>query len=187
VTPGAAQEITKSSNFGIKEKIHMAGRAFERPPGVRWNSAWPYAKQPKMMVSEGEWELSISISPSMGGLVVYYPTEVGAPEVDDGNHKLVTLKPFYRVASRKDAERFCVMFCSRGYGKHWALEEYQEGTLWGFNWSSLTMSAVPLASQVADHFFHGRVDEAWAVGRAFEELLRDAEAAVYEKTQRGAV
>ncbi|MFE0472663.1 hypothetical protein ACFW2V_13710 [Streptomyces sp. NPDC058947] len=94
----------------------MAGRAYERPTGVRWNSAWPYTQQPEMMASKGDWEMAISISPSMGGLVVYYP----------------------------------------------------------------------MASQVADHFFHDRVNEAWSVGRAFEDLLRAAELAAYEKIKKAA-
>jgi hypothetical protein len=134
-----------------------------------------------MKPSEGDWEMAISISPTMSGLVVFYPATEGAPWVADNGYKQVSLKPFYRVGGKGDAERFCVMFCSRGHGKHWALEQHQDGILWGFNWSSLTMSTVRLASQVADHFFHGRTNEAWAVGRAFEELLRAAENAEYEK------
>ena len=181
----AAQETATDEKFSEKEKNHMSARVHERPAGVRWNSAWPYSKQPEMMSSEGEWELAISISPSMGGLIVFYPTKDGTPEVEDNNDKPVTLKPFYRTSSKESAEKFCVMFCSRGYGSHWALEEHQDGILWGFNWSSLTMATVRTASQIADHFFNGRVNEAWAVRRAFEDQLRAAENAAYEKKNGG--
>ena len=164
----------------------MSGRAFERPAGVRWNSAWPYTKRPAMAHSEGPWELAISIHPDMNGLVVYYPTPEGAPEVWGSSNQPIAFKSFYRVETKEDAEKFCVMFCSRGYGRHWMLEQHQEGTLWGFNWTSLTMSTPHLASQVADHYFHGRVDEAWNLGREFEELLRAAERAAYEEKEKSA-
>lgn len=164
----------------------MAGRAHVRPAGVNWNSAWPYAKQPKMVRSEGPWELAISIDPALGGLVVYYPTAQGAPLVWADDRKEIPFKPFYRVASKEQAERFCVMFCSRGYHRFWMLEEHQDGTVWGFNWSSLTMSTPRLASQIADHFFHGRVDEAWDLGREFERLLIAAENAAYEASRKTA-
>jgi len=50
----------------------------------------------------------------------------------------------------------------------------------GFNWASLTVATVHIASQVADHFFNDRYNEAWAVGKAFGDQIHAAENAYWQ-------
>lgn len=161
----------------------MAERLMSLPKGVRWNSAWPLTEMPKAPRSKGEWTLAISINKEAPGLVVFYPSDEAAPEVvmDDGTiwGKRVTFRPFYRVGSARDAERFCVNFCSQGHHEAEALKEHQDGIMWGFNWVSLTLATVKIAGQVADHLFNDRYDEAWSTGKKFGASIRIAENAAY--------
>lgn len=187
VTIVAAQKTVLNGNFGIKEK-NMGDRVFSLPAGVKASSAWPYeemptAKRPK--TRQGGWVLAISIDPDLNGLVTCYPHEEGPQilHIDNGtwHGKKIKTQPFYRVATKEEAERFTV-FCSVGYRPVPELLPHQDGMVWGFNWCSLTKATVKIASQVADHFFNNRYDEAWAVGKAFGEKIRTAENAAYEQT-----
>jgi hypothetical protein len=192
VTPGAARETTKSINFGNKEK-NMGDRVFQLPAGVKPSSAWPYEEMPKAKrskVRRGGWVLAISIDSDLNGAVTYYPHEEGPQvlHIDNGTWSGKKIRPyaFYRVATKEEAEKFTV-FCAMGYGpRSPELLPHQDGTFWGFNWSSLTKATVKIASQVADHFFNDRYEEAWAVGRAFGDQIRAAENAAYDKARRAA-
>lgn len=164
----------------------MGSRVTERPKGVGVNSPWPYNEMPESKLPKRQptgWVLAISIEPELNGLYTYYPAGTGRQvlHIDNGtwNGKRITTRPFYRVDTEKEAEDFTV-FCSRGYTTNEKLLPHQGGEFWAFNWSSLTASTVAIASQIADHFFNGRRDAAWAVGKAFEDQVRAAENAYYE-------
>lgn len=189
VTTGAAQKTVLNGDFGIKEK-NMGDRVFELPAGVKPSSAWPYEEMPqakRSKIRQGGWVLAISIDPDLNGLVTYYPHEEGPQvlHIDNGtwHGKKIKTQPFYRVATKEEAEKFTV-FCSMGYQPVPELLPHQDGILWGFNWCSLTKATVKVASQIADHFFNGRRDEAWAVGKAFGEEIRVADNAAYEQTRK---
>lgn len=165
----------------------MGSRVQERPKGITVSSPWPYERMPEVQTPKRKptgWVLAISIddTPGMGGLVTYYPAGTGKQvlHIDDGSlwGKKVTTRPFYRVDTKEQAEQFTV-FCSRGYNPNPRLLPHQDGEFWGFNWCSLTASTVAVASQVAEHFFNGRRDEAWRVGKAFGEKIHEAENAAY--------
>lgn len=158
----------------------------------------PEKKKPTK--KSGGWILAISIDPDLNGLVTYYPagTDFEVPQedrtskrqilhIDNGSiwGKKITTKPFYRVASKKDAEKFVTVFCSLDRGpKAPTLLPHQEGCFWVFNWRSLTQATVAIASQVADHYFNDRYDEAWSVGRAFGDQVHAAENAAYDKQKK---
>lgn len=166
----------------------MSGRIQKRPEGVTASSAWPYAVMPAKVKQPGrkpgQWVLAISIDPDLNGLVTYYPSGNGAQtlHIDNGTWggKRISMKPFWRVGTKEEAEKFAVTFCSQGYGRSEKLLPHQDGTFWGFNWSSLTMATVNVATRIAESFFGDRYNEAWAIGRAFEETLLAAERAAYE-------
>lgn len=177
----------------------MATRIPALPKGVRKTSPWPYAEMPKDRRPSGKatgWVLAISIEPELNGLVTYYPAGTRFPvpledrtsprqilHIADGSlwGKKVTTKPFYRVGTREQAEKFCTVFCSMGRGpRHEKLLPHQEGISWGFNWCSLTETTVRIASQVADHYFNDRYDEAWLVGNAFGDQIQAAMNAAHE-------
>lgn len=161
----------------------MAGRINERPKGVNWNSGWPYAALPGMVTSKGEWTLGISITPDAIGAVAYYPTREEPPalRLDDGTiwGLEVKFRPFFRVGSPEEAEKFCGMFCSQGYYTASTLK-HQGGTMWWFNWGVPTLTTVRMASQIAKKFFSDDCDGAWHLGRAFEHEIRTAENALHE-------
>lgn len=170
----------------------MAGRINELPKGsgIRWNSSWPLERAPKRkLAGKGDWVLAIDIAKGSPGLVAYYPAQEGAPEMklDDGSiwGQSVVFRPFRRVTSSEEAEKFCVTFCSRGYSTAEALK-HQRGTMWGFNWAVPTMGTVRMAAQIADRYFGGDYDGAWALGREFETLIREAENALYDRLRSNA-
>lgn len=159
----------------------MGSRVMERPKGITANSPWPYSEMPESKLPERKptgWVLAISIDPDLHGLFTYYPAGRGRQtlHIDNGtwNGKRITTRPFYRVGTKEEAEKFAV-FCSRGHSTNTALLPHQDGEFWAFNWCSLTAATVAIASQVADHFYNGRRDAAWAVGKAFEGQVRAAE------------
>lgn len=163
----------------------MAERLNERIKGVNWNSPWPYTKAQPLAKNPGKaYTLGISIDPIASGLVAFWPSEEGAPTLTLDNGTLwgkdVKFRPFYSCDSIDIATKFCVTFCMRGYGNYPALS-YQDGVQWLFNWSSLTISTVRMASQVADHYFNDRYEEAWVVGKAFGEQIRMAENEYWDK------
>lgn len=180
----------------------MGSRIQTRPKGVRLTSSWPCDEMPEKKVPRKRstgWVLAISIDPDLNGLVTYYPagSQFSVPQedrtsgrqilhIDNGtwNGKKITTKPFYRVATKEQAEAFAGTFCSMGHDRSESLLPHQEGILWGFNWSSLTNAMVAIASQVADHFFNDRWDEAWAVGKAFGAEIEAAERAIYETKEK---
>lgn len=160
----------------------MSSRVMERPKGVSVTSPWPYQEMPESKLPRRKptgWVLAVSTEPELHGLVTYYPAGTGKQvlHIDDGSMwgKKITMKPFYRVETKDQAEQFAGTFCSMGYNPNVDLLPHQEGVFWGFNWSSLTGATVAMASQIADHFFGGRRDEAWALGKAFGEKIHDAE------------
>lgn len=165
----------------------MASRIKERPQGVTVASPWPYGEMPESKLPRRKptgWVLAVSTDPELGGLVTYYPAGSGKQvlHIDDGTFhgKRITMKPFYRVETKEQAEKFAVTFCSMGYSRSKSLLPHQEGIFWGFNWSSLTNATVAIASQVADHFFSDRYNDAWTVGKAFGDQITAAENAAYE-------
>ncbi len=167
----------------------MASRVMERPGNVTANSAWPYERMPENRAPKRRatgWVLAISIEPELHGLVMYYPAGSGRQVLHIDNNtfhgKRITMHPFYRVATKEEAEKFCVTFCSLGYPAMPTLLPHQDGSPWGFNWSSLTKATVAMASQVAEHYFNDRYNEAWRVGKAFGEKIHEAENA-YHKAQ----
>lgn len=180
----------------------MADRIGSLPKGIKVSSAWPYATMPEKKTpakKSGGWVLAISTHPDLNGLVTYYPAGTDFPvPLEDRTSKRqmlhiegkgwygtkVTTKPFYRVETKEQAEKFAVTFCSRGYTQEEKLLPHSDGEFWGFNWSSLTNATVAIASQVADHFFNNRRDEAWAVGKAFGDQIRAAENAEYDKMRK---
>jgi hypothetical protein len=164
----------------------MATKIDKLPAGVRKTSAWPYQEMPENLTPPRRpsgWVLAISIEPETNGLVTYYPAGSGSQVLhidnDTFHGKRITMKPFYRVHTKEEAEKFAVTFCSLGYGRNEKMLPHQNGEFWGFNWSSLTMATVAVASQVADNFFNDRYREAWNIGKAFGEKLRVAENARY--------
>lgn len=177
----------------------MGARIQKLPKGIRKTSAWPYAEMPeskKPRTRKTGLILAISIEPELNGLVTYYPvgTEFPVPQedrvsprqilhIDNGtwSGKKITTKPFYQVDTVEQAERFCTTFCSLGYSTNKELLPHQDGVFWGFNWCSLTAATVPLASQVADHFFNDRYNDAWTVGKAFGDQIHAAENAAYDR------
>lgn len=167
----------------------MSSRIQKRPEGVTASSAWPYEAMPAKVKQPGrkpgQWVLAISVDPDLNGLVTYYPSGNGSQtlHIDNGTWggKRIAMKPFYRVAEKKDAEKFATTFCSQGYGRSEKLLPHQEGIFWGFNWSSLTMATVAVAGQVAEHYFNDRYDAAWETGRAFEREIMAAEQAAYKE------
>lgn len=183
----------------------MGARIQSLPEGVKKSSAWPYATMPEKKTpakKSGGWVLAISIDPDLNGLVTYYPagTDFEVPQeertskrqtlhIDNGtwNGKKITTKPFYRVGSKEDAEKFASAFCTEGRGpKSPKLLPYSDGEFWGFNWCSLTEATVAIASQVADHFFNDRYEGAWLVGKAFGDQIHAAENAEYDKQRKAA-
>lgn len=187
------REIKKSKNESDEEK-EMGDHIQELPKGIRATSAWPYAEMPeakrsKVRGTDVGWVLAISIDPDLNGLVTYYPYGTGPQvlHIDNGtwHGKKIKTHPFYRAATKEDAERFAGTFCSMGYDRSPGLLPHQEGIFWGFNWSSLTKATVATASQIADHFFSDRRDEAWDTGRAFGAKIREAENALYEVAAAG--
>lgn len=164
----------------------MASRVMKRPHNVTANSPWPYTEMPENKMPKRKptgWVLAISTDPDLHGLVTYYPAGNGRQvlHIDNGTFhgKRITMQPFYRVAEREQAEKFCVTFCSLGYTKSPGLLPHQDGDMWGFNWSSLTKATVAVASQVADHYFNDRYDQAWTVGKAFGDQITAAENEYY--------
>lgn len=171
----------------------MGARITTPLKGVRKTSAWPYAQMPESKKPRSRktgWILAISIEPELAGLVTFYPagTDFPVPEeyrtskrqilhIDNGSlwGKKITTRPFYRVDTKDQCERFVITFCSRGYTPSEKLLPHQDGEFWTFNWCSLTASTVHIASQVADHLFNDRYDEAWAVGKAFGDQIHTAE------------
>lgn len=160
----------------------MGERIQELPEGISKLSAWPYEVMPGSAIQRRRqtgWVMAISIEPELGGLVTFYPAGTGRQvlHIDNGtwNGKKITTKPFYRINEKEQAEKFVITFCSRGHSTSPGLLPHQDGEFWAFNWSSLTQATVGIASQVADHFFNDRRDEAWAVGRAFGDQIRAAE------------
>lgn len=165
----------------------MAGRIQDRPDGISVTSPWPYAEMPESKLQKRRptgWVLAISTDPDLNGLVTFYPAGTGKQvlHIDNGTlwGKKITTKPFYRIDNEDQAERFVTAFCSLGYTTNKDLLPHQGGAFWAFNWSSLTNATVAVASQIADHFFNDRREEAWALGHAFEEQLRTAENAYHE-------
>jgi hypothetical protein len=167
----------------------MGSRIMERPKGVSVTSPWPYNEMPESKLPRRKptgWVLAISIddTPGMGGLVTYYPAGTGRQVLHIDNNTLhgkrITMQPFYRVDEKEQAEKFAGTFCSMGYTKSEDLLPHQEGIFWGFNWSSLTKATVAVASQVADHYFNDRYNEAWLVGKAFGDQIHAAENAYHE-------
>lgn len=163
----------------------MSSKVMERPKGVGANSPWPYNEMPESKTPRRQptgWVMAISIEPELSGLYTYYPAGTGRQvlHIDNGTlyGKRITTRPFYRVETKAEAEKFTV-FCSRGYNPNERLLPYQDGEFWGFNWSSQTAATVAVASQIADHFFNGRRDAAWAVGKAFEDQIHAAENAYW--------
>lgn len=163
----------------------MSSRVMERPKGVTANSPWPYERMPEILTPKRKptgWVLAISIDPDLHGLFTYYPAGSGRQtlHIDNGTWggKRITTRPFYRVDSKEEAEKFTV-FCSQGYSKSTALLPHQGGEFWSFNWCSLTAATVAIASQIADHFYNGRRDAAWDVGKAFEDQVHAAENAYW--------
>lgn len=173
----------------------MTGRIAALPQDVKASSAWPYevmpqAKRPKVRGTGVGWVMAISVDPDLNGLYTYYPHGDG-PQVLHFNNgtpwgKKVTTKPFYRVATKEEAEQFTI-FCSMGHGapSH-ELLPHQDGIFWGFNWCSLTTATVKMASRIADHFYNGRRDEAWALGRTFGDQIHAAENAAYDRLRSNA-
>lgn len=181
----------------------MGHRIQTLPTGIKKSSAWPYAEMPekkKPAKRSGGWILAISIDPDLNGLVTYYPagTDFEVPRegrtskrqilhIDNNTlwGKKITTKPFYRVATKKEAEKFAGTFCTEGRGaKSPKLLPHSDGEFWGFNWCSLTEATVAIASQVADHFFNDRWDEAWMVGKAFGDQVHAAENAEFDKLKK---
>lgn len=165
----------------------MASRVMERPKGIAANSPWPYEQMPEIQTPKRKptgWVLAISIDPDLHGLVTYYPAGTGRQVLhidnDTWNGKRITTRPFYRVDTKEEAEKFCVTFCSMGYTKSPGLLPHQDGEFWAFNWCSLTAATVAMASQVAEHYFNNRYEAAWNVGRAFGDKISAAETAHYE-------
>lgn len=163
----------------------MGSRVMQRPGNVTASSPWPYAEMPESKLPKRKatgWVLAMSIDPDLAGLFTYYPAGTGRQvlHIDNGSlwGKKITTKPFYRVPTKQDAEKFTI-FCSQGYSKSMGLLPHQDGEFWSFNWCSQTMATVHIASQVADHFFNGRRDEAWAVGKAFGDQIHAAENAYW--------
>lgn len=181
----------------------MASRIQKRPKGVTVTSAWPYSEMPqskKPRAPKTGWVLAISVDPDLNGLVTYYPvgTDFPVPQedrtskrqilhIDNGtwSGKKITTKPFYYVDTKEQAEKFAGTFCSMGYSKSPDLLPHSDGEFWGFNWCSLTQATVNIASQVADHYFNDRYNEAWAVGKAFGDQLTAAENAAYDAQAQG--
>lgn len=170
----------------------MSSRVMERPQGVTVSSPWPYGQMPAKVTPKRApkgWVLAISTDPDLHGLYTYYPAGTGRQvlHIDNGTPwgKRITTKPFYRVPTKEQAEQFAV-FCSRGYTPNRALLPHQDGEFWTFNWSSLTDATVAVASQIADHFFNGRRDEAWAVGHAFGDQIHTAENAYWDAKRKTA-
>lgn len=165
----------------------MGTRVQQLPEGVQATSAWPYTEMPKGSRSavKGGWVLAISIDPDLNGLIMYYPHHEGPQELHilSGSTwgKRIKTRPFYRVATSKEAKQFCVTFCSMGYTRSPRLLPHQQGINWGFNWCSLTVATVKVASQIAKHFFSGRYNEAWRVGHAFGDVLEAAERTAHEQ------
>lgn len=164
----------------------MGSRVMERPKNVTANSPWPYNEMPESKLPKRKpngWVLAISIDPDLHGLFTYYPAGTGRQvlHIDNGTiwGKKITTRPFYRVGTKEEAEKFTV-FCSRGYTPNPRLLPHQDGEFWSFNWCSLTAATVAIASQIADHFYNGRRDAAWAVGKAFEDQVHAAENAYWE-------
>jgi hypothetical protein len=183
---------------GNKEKITMGARIITPLKGVRKTSAWPYTEMPeskKPRVRKDGWVLAMSIEPELSGLVTFYPAGTDFPvpmedrtskrqilHIDNGSiwGKKITTRPFYQVDTKEQCERFATTFCSLGYTTNEKLLPHQGGAFWGFNWSSLTVATVHIASQVADHYFNDRYDEAWTVGKAFGDQIHAAENAYWE-------
>lgn len=165
----------------------MASRVMKRPHNVTANSPWPYDRMPEKQTPKRKptgWVLAISVEPELHGLVTFYPAGTGRQtlHIDNGtlHGKRITTRPFYRVGTKEEAEKFCVTFCSLGYTKEPGLLPHQDGDMWGFNWSSLTAATVAMASQVAEHYFNDRYDAAWSVGKAFGDTIHEAENAYWE-------
>ena len=166
----------------------MASRITERPAGITVSSSWPYERMPTNMVPKRKstgWVLALSIDPILPGVVTYYPAGTGKQvlHLNDGSlwGKKVTPRPFYRVATKEECEKFVVTFCMQDRGEPYPkLVPHQDGIFWLLNWSSMTAANVAIASQIADHYFNDRYDAAWAVGRGFERLLVAAENAYWE-------
>lgn len=171
----------------------MSSRVLERPDNVNAASSWPYERMPEVMTQKRRstgWVLAISVEPELHGLVTYYPAGSGKQVLHINNGttwgKKITTRPFYRVRTKEEAEKFCISFCSRGYSANERLLPHQDGEFWSFNWSSLTAATVAVASQIAEHYFNGRVDAAWDTGRAFEKVLNEAENAYHDAKRKAA-
>lgn len=131
-------------------------------------SWWPYEGPPEKRTGTGEWALWMDA----GGCLCTFPYGDKTPEE-------MGFLPVY-AASRKDLERFLVMFCVKGYEQDERLV-HQNGQVWLFNWRSFSLAQVWQASQVADLFCAGDVDGAWAVGNAFGDQIDAAVRAFYEQ------
>lgn len=184
-----AQKTAANGKLSEKEK-NMAGRVNELPKGsgVKWNSMWPFGEMPVAPKSKGDWTMAISITKGAVGLVAYYPTGERPPEltVPDGTiwGREVKFRPFRKVGSAEEAHKFCVTFCSRGYHEVEALT-YQDGTVWAFNWAVPTLATVRMAARVAEKYFSGDYEGAWKVGRSFDDVIREAENALYAPAAGG--
>lgn len=131
-------------------------------------SSWPYEELPEKRTGKGKWALWMDA----GGCMCIFPYRDTTPEE-------MGFLPVY-AASRKDLERFLVMFCVKGWERDERLV-HQDGQVWLFNWRSFSLAQVRQASQVADLFCAGDVDGAWAVGNAFGDQIDAAISAFYEE------
>ncbi len=112
----------------------MGHKVMERPRGVTASSPWPYTEMPESKTSRRKptgWVLAISVDPDLHGLVTYYPAGTGRQvlHIDNGTlwGKRITMKPFYRIDSKEQAEEFVTVFCSMGYTTNEKLLPHQDG------------------------------------------------------------
>lgn len=137
--------------------------AFRNPNPPR-GGAWPYAQLPKKAHTEGPWKMGMDANGSM----VVWPADKQFPE------QLGLIEAFR--GERETMEKFLITFCMLGYEIE-SLHLYQDSRVRLFNWISGTLAQIHVASQVAEQFFAGEYDAAWAVGQAFEDQLQAAQLA----------
>lgn len=149
----------------------MSMIARKLPQGVDASDPWPYSQMPGREYTTGPWKLGID----RGGSVVLWPMHERFPD-DIGVIE-------FAGGEKEELERFQTVFCSLGYHQE-SRYKYQGGAMYGFNWVSLTLATVHVASQVAERFLSGDPggrDQAWAIGRAFGDQIETAQNEAHEK------